>query len=138
MRRLKIGIFHPNLGIGGAERLVVDAAVSLQKLGHQVIIYTLHHDPTHCFDETRDGTLDVRVGGGILPSSLLGHGHLACTTLRSLWLARTIVNARENFDIMLVDQLALVIPMLRFARARILFYCHFPDYLQARHDGVWR
>lgn len=47
--------FHPDLGIGGAERLVVDAAVGLQNRGHKVIIYTSHCDPRHCFDEARDG-----------------------------------------------------------------------------------
>lgn len=41
--------------IGGAERLVVDAALGLQKLGHTVDIYTSHHDPSHCFEETRNG-----------------------------------------------------------------------------------
>lgn len=46
--------------IGGAERLIVDAAVGLQKLGHTVEIYTSHHDPSHCFDETRDGGLYAR------------------------------------------------------------------------------
>jgi hypothetical protein len=40
---------------GGAERLVVDAALGLQSLGHSVDIYTSHHDPDHCFDETKDG-----------------------------------------------------------------------------------
>lgn len=51
--------------IGGAERLVVDAALGLQKLGHSVDIYTSHHDPTHCFDETRDGAwFYALVGGG--------------------------------------------------------------------------
>lgn len=43
---------------GGAERLVVDAAVGLQNLGHKVVMYTSHHDPTHCFEETRDGMKD--------------------------------------------------------------------------------
>lgn len=52
---LRIGIIHPNLGIGGAEKLIVDAAVGLQKLGHTVDIYTSHHDKTRCFEETRDG-----------------------------------------------------------------------------------
>jgi hypothetical protein len=47
--------FHPDLGIGGAERLVVDAAVALQSRGHQVTIFTSHCDPRHCFDEARDG-----------------------------------------------------------------------------------
>jgi alpha-1,3/alpha-1,6-mannosyltransferase len=46
--------------IGGAERLIVDAAVGLQNLGHTVEIYTSHHDPAHCFDETRDGGLYAR------------------------------------------------------------------------------
>ena len=49
---------------GGAERLVVDAALGLQKLGHSVDIYTSHHDPNHCFEETRDG--EQLVGGNPL------------------------------------------------------------------------
>jgi alpha-1,3/alpha-1,6-mannosyltransferase len=50
-----IVFLHPDLGIGGAERLVVDAAVGLQKRGHRVVIFTSHCDPAHCFDEARDG-----------------------------------------------------------------------------------
>ncbi|KAJ3751474.1 glycosyltransferase family 4 protein [Lentinula detonsa] len=34
---LKIAFIHPDLGIGGAERLVVDAALGLQNLGHQTV-----------------------------------------------------------------------------------------------------
>lgn len=50
-----IVFFHPDLGIGGAERLVVDAAVGLQQRGHHVVIFTNHCDRSHCFDECRDG-----------------------------------------------------------------------------------
>lgn len=50
-----IVFFHPDLGIGGAERLVIDAAVGLQNRGHKVTIFTSHCDPQHCFDEARDG-----------------------------------------------------------------------------------
>lgn len=49
-----IVFFHPDLGIGGAERLVIDAAVGLQTLGHKVTIFTSYCDPRHCFDEARD------------------------------------------------------------------------------------
>jgi alpha-1,3/alpha-1,6-mannosyltransferase len=35
--------------------LVVDAAVAAQSKGHQVTIYTSHHDANHCFEETKDG-----------------------------------------------------------------------------------
>ena len=60
MQNIRPTRFQLILFIGGAERLVVDAAVGLQKLGHTVEIYTSHHDPAHCFDETRDGALCAR------------------------------------------------------------------------------
>jgi alpha-1,3/alpha-1,6-mannosyltransferase len=55
VKRQNIVFFHPDLGIGGAERLVIDAAVGLQNRGHTVTIFTSHCDPQHCFDEARDG-----------------------------------------------------------------------------------
>lgn len=60
-RSKRIVFFHPDLGIGGAERLIIDVAVGLQELGHKVTIFTSHCDPTHCFDEARDGTPCVAV-----------------------------------------------------------------------------
>lgn len=48
-------LIHPDLGIGGAERLCIDAAVGLQDLGYDVVVYTSHCDPQHCFDEARNG-----------------------------------------------------------------------------------
>jgi len=54
-----IVFFHPDLGIGGAERLVIDAAVGLQNLGYKVTIFTSHCDPSHCFEEARDGKLQA-------------------------------------------------------------------------------
>lgn len=50
---MKVLIVHPDLGIGGAERLIVDAAVALKERGNEVIIYTSHHDRNHCFPETK-------------------------------------------------------------------------------------
>lgn len=47
---------HPDLGIGGAERLVIDAAMGLQSLGHKVTILTSYRNKEHCFEEARDGT----------------------------------------------------------------------------------
>jgi alpha-1,3/alpha-1,6-mannosyltransferase len=47
---------HPDLGIGGAERLVIDAAVGLQSAGHKVTVLTSYRDTNHCFEEARDGT----------------------------------------------------------------------------------
>jgi len=54
-RTRNIVFIHPDLGIGGAERLVIDAAVGLQSLGHKVTILTSYRDTNHCFEEARDG-----------------------------------------------------------------------------------
>jgi hypothetical protein len=43
--------------IGGAERLIVDAAVELVSHGHDVHIFTAHHDKNRCFEETVSGNL---------------------------------------------------------------------------------
>ncbi|KAJ1732775.1 Alpha-1,3-mannosyltransferase-like protein [Coemansia biformis] len=137
--RLNIAFVHPNLGIGGAERLVVDTALCLQQRGHRVVLYTMHHDPSHCFEETRDGTLEVRVcRTWLVPQSVGGRLHILCTILQSLALARSVATAREQFDVLFVDQLSAPIPLLKHAHAHILFYCHFPDYLLARRDALWR
>ena len=58
---VRVVFVHPDLGIGGAERAVVDAALALKSRGHSVTFLTAHHDPSHCFQETRDGTLEVSV-----------------------------------------------------------------------------
>jgi alpha-1,3/alpha-1,6-mannosyltransferase len=58
-KRQNIVFFHPDLGIGGAERLVIDAAVGLQNRGHKVTIFTSHCDPKHCFDEARNGMITL-------------------------------------------------------------------------------
>jgi hypothetical protein len=71
-KMVKVVFLHPDLGIGGAERLVVDAALALQSKGHQVHIVTSYHDPGHCFPETKDGTIAVTVSGNWLPRSICG------------------------------------------------------------------
>lgn len=56
---VRVVFIHPDLGIGGAERLVVDAAVALKSKGCSVQIWTAHYDPSHCFSETLDPDLPV-------------------------------------------------------------------------------
>lgn len=45
-----VAFCHLDLGLGGAERLVVDAALELQEAGHEVIMYTSHYDVSRCAD----------------------------------------------------------------------------------------
>jgi hypothetical protein len=50
---MKVTIVHLDLGIGGAEQLIVNMATAVQELDHEVTLLTSHHDPNHCFEETK-------------------------------------------------------------------------------------
>ncbi|XP_037654111.1 alpha-1,3/1,6-mannosyltransferase ALG2 [Choloepus didactylus] len=130
---------HPDLGVGGAERLVLDAALALQARGCHVQIWTAHYDPGHCFAESRE--LRVCCAGDWLPRSLGwgGRGAALCAYLRMIYLALYVLFlSGEEFDVVVCDQVSACIPVFRLARRRkkILFYCHFPDLLLTRRDSV--
>ena len=140
----RIVFFHPDLGIGGAERLVVDAAVGLQNLGHSVTIFTSHRDTNHCFDEARNGTLDVRVrGNSMVPATVLGRFKILCSVLRQIHLLSSITWSGElsklEPSVFFLDQLSAGIPFLRWfwEDINILFYCHFPDLLLVQNRKSW-
>ncbi|KAI0161527.1 hypothetical protein GGR57DRAFT_455066 [Xylariaceae sp. FL1272] len=144
MNNQTVVFLHPDLGIGGAERLVVDAAVGLHKRGYKVVIFTSHCDPSHCFDECRDGTLEVRVRGNtVVPPSILTRFSILCAILRQIHLILQIYLSGEvrklNPNIYFVDQLSAGLPLLQFLQPsqRIFFYCHFPDLLLARGRQKW-
>lgn len=137
----KIIFLHPDLGIGGAERLVLDAALAFKKKGHDVSFYTNHHDPSHCFAETRDGTFPVTVVGDWIPRSILGKFKAACAYLRIVYAAIYLtwyVIPIEKPSIIFCDLISLCIPFLKFANGkfRIIFYCHHPDKLLTKKGGI--
>ncbi|PRT53242.1 Alpha-1,3/1,6-mannosyltransferase alg-2 [Wickerhamiella sorbophila] len=136
---MKVAFLHPDLGIGGAERLVVDSALALKNRGHEVTIFTSHHDKKHCFPETKDGSLDVVVlGNSIFPRNIFGRGAILCAVLRQLHLVEQIRARRLNFDVYVIDQLSAAIPVIYTGstRSRILFYCHFPDLLLTERKSI--
>lgn len=129
-RQLCIGFVHPDLGLGGAERLIIDAALCLQEAGHRVSIFTAHHDRNRCFEETRNGMLDVRVCGNFLPAHVRGHLRAPCAIVRMAYLACAMIGRGSRFDIIFCDLVPHVLPLLRLlSQAKLIFYCHFPDRL---------
>lgn len=124
---LDVALIHRDLGIGGGERLVIDAARCLQRAGHRVTLFTGHHDPAHSFEETRDGTLDVRVRPTIFPDHLFQRARLPCNVARMSALAAGAALS-GRFDIVFCDLIPHAIPAVKlFSRAKILYYCHYPD-----------
>lgn len=127
---MRVGFLHPDLGIGGAEKSMIDAALALKKHGHEVEFITAHHDPTHCFPETKDGSFQVTVAGDWLPRSLLGRFYAVFAYLRMIYAALYLVFVhKQSFDVLICDQISACIPVLKLYRRPIIFYCHFPDSL---------
>ncbi|XQJ30549.1 dolichyl-P-Man:GDP-Man1GlcNAc2-PP-dolichyl alpha-1,3-mannosyltransferase, putative [Leishmania guyanensis] len=147
MEPLRVVFLHPDLGIGGAERLIIDAAVGLQK--HQsirlveVVIVTNHHDRSRAFKETTDGTVRIVVWGSKLPASIFGRAKVLCATIRMGFAAFAVCWTFPNIDCFVVDQVAAAMPILNFCSGKtpILFYSHFPDQLcdpNRNPDGTFK
>ena len=127
---VRVVFLHPDLGIGGAERAVVDAALALKSRGHSPEFVTAHHNRNHCFQETRDGTFKVTAVGDWLPRNILGRCYALCAYIRMIYAAVYLVffSGLEP-DVIFCDQISACIPVLTMGRAKVLFYCHFPDML---------
>jgi len=165
MTRKKVAIIHPDLGIGGAERLIIDAVLELIALNYDVVLYTGYHSTHACFEETLfKGKREkwIRVRGSWIPRHLNGHFHVLFANLRCMWATAAMLISERGVDIVLLDQvsdayaLAVLIAddlslvkisspalLLRmFSSTKIVFYCHYPDMLLAKHksfaQGVYR
>lgn len=139
MTKANIVFLHPDLGIGGAERLVVDAALALKQRGYNVNFVTTHHDTSHCFTETRDGTLPVTTVGDWIPRNLFGRFYALFMYLRMIYAAVYLVLFSElKPDLVFCDIVSACIPVLRLFKKQTLFYCHFPDQLLSHHEGFFK
>ena len=137
---VRVAFVHPDLGVGGAERLIVDAALALRSQGHDVQMFTAHHDPSHCFSETKDGTLKVTAAGDWLPRSCCGKGYALWAYIRMVYVAIFVLSynlfSPKRFDVIICDQISACIPILKLTRAKVLFYCHFPDQLLTERKNI--
>jgi alpha-1,3/alpha-1,6-mannosyltransferase len=110
--------------VGGAERLIVDAACQLAVHGHDVHVFTSHHDKNRCFEETVSGPFEVKVYGDFLPRHIFYRFHAICAYLRCIFVAMCVLLWWPSFDIILVDQVSVVIPLLKLkAKSKVLIPC---------------
>ena len=118
---------HPDLGIGGAEQLIINVALSLTKRGYDVTIFTPFFDPNRCLEEAK--SCNVIVAGSLFPASICGRFKALCAYIRMLLCAIYVVLFAGAFEYYILDQVSLPIPLLRCRNRKVLFYCHHPDKL---------
>ena len=132
---MKIAFIHPDLGIGGAERWLVDSALALESLKHEVRIFTSYYNPDRCFDETKQ--MKVIKRGDFLPRSVFGACYALCAYLRMIYLAFYMILCSDfSPDVIICDQISACIPVLKMKRSKIIFYCHFPDLLLTKRASL--
>lgn len=139
-RALRVALVHPELLAGGAERVMLDAALELEQRGHRVVVFTARRGSQPSFTAFHDGSLEVHELCAWLPRRLLGRARAACTVARTAVVALRARRWRGQFDLILCDQVPHVIPLLRRSLAApVLYYCHFPDCLLAlKTNGLRR
>jgi glycosyltransferase involved in cell wall biosynthesis len=126
---------HLDLGIGGAEQLVLSLAKASLQAGHDVQLVTCNCRQEHCFDEVKkpNGILSDRlhVWGNYIPPCILNMGTALCSSIRLLYLCFWTTRHFPNADLVVLDVLPTPIPLV-LPYTSVLFYSHFPDKLLTR------
>lgn len=122
---MSILFFHLDLGIGGAERLVLSLANATSEIGYDTSIITTRFDKSRCFSDCNK--LKIRSYGEWIPRSIFGQFTAFLGILRLLYLILIIWISNNHYDIIINDQLAILNPILYLIGKRIIFYCHFPE-----------
>ena len=132
VRRLHVVFCHLDLGIGGAEQLILQLCQASKKAGHRLDIVTTRCDADHCFASVKPGGelhSYLHVWGRWIPATILGKAKAACSAIRVLYLAWRIAQ-KKTPDVIVLDVLPNALPFWQFfTRASLCFYCHFPDRL---------
>ena len=125
----RVAIFIPDLGLGGAQRLILNMALGLRSKGHQVTIYTPFHDKKYCYEETINGTFQISEHGNWWPRKIFGRFFIVNIMIRMIICALYMLLFDNKFDIVIMDRYSATIPLFRLFGKKVLFYLHFPDKL---------
>ncbi|EEA07104.1 alpha-1,3-mannoyltransferase protein, putative [Cryptosporidium muris RN66] len=148
-KKRRVAVLHLDLGIGGGEQLTVLSSLALSRMPGKgcekdpnvdLTIYTTRHDPSYAFKPTVDGSLNVKVCGNFIPSSIFGVGIAFCSSIRMIYLClyllfsafldcKSLSSLSNYYDVIYNDQVSMVNPLLKLMTHKLIFYCHFPDKL---------
>lgn len=136
---MKVAFIHPDLGIGGAERLVLDVAVALKNQNIDSVFITNHFDSTHAFEEFKNEQFPVFVIGDWIPRSIFGKFQAVFAYIRMLFLAVCYVvfcYYKHKPDLFFVDQIPMANFILKIFGHKVIYYCHHPDLLASERQNI--
>ncbi|MDF3055841.1 MAG: alpha,3/1,6-mannosyltransferase ALG2-like [Rariglobus sp.] len=131
-------IIKPWLGVGGADRWSIDAALALRAAGWDATIWTNRHVRETTFPETLDGRVRVEVRA---EAEALAGRFDRFRVWRVLRRQRALLRAMKqegvNPQLVVCDVLPHVVPFARrlWPKSAVLCYCHYPDKLMAPAGG---
>ncbi|KAI6173870.1 Phenylalanyl-tRNA synthetase beta subunit [Aphelenchoides besseyi] len=135
----RVVILHPDLGIGGAERLVLDAALAFRESEHEVSIVTNHFSESHCFEDALKFRDDIFVIARWFPRSIFGRFNALCAYIR-LCIAALFVLFKLDCDVVFMDSISLPLVVFRLfsfiQSPHLIFYCHYPDKLLTKREDA--
>ena len=99
---------------------------------YEAHIYTPNHHKS--FPETHDGTIMIHEHGSffsLIPPTISGRFKGILSYIRTLISVIWLICYDNIYDAVVVDQVSFVLPFLKLAGNRTIFYCHYPDKLLA-------
>ena len=80
----------------------------------------------------------IEVYGDWIPRHIFGLFHALMSIFRMFWACLRLIWSDRHFDIIFLDQVSYVIPLLKFSSNcdKIVFYCHHPDLLLSSRKDI--
>lgn len=125
-----VGFLRPRLGIGGGERVVLDAATGLQRRGCHVRFFVPGRLEAPQFREIADGAIAVEEVRTFLPTNIGGRLRAPLAIGRTAAAALALARGPLVHDLVVCDVASHIVPLIKRRTGRpVVFYCHYPDRL---------
>jgi len=115
---MHILLYHPDLGLGGAERLIIDLTLSLHTFKHTTEIHTSQYTPAHAFPECQQLHIKTHAMGigRHRPTAIVEY-------IKAIYCAIVIVVTtiyqKKKIDVIIADQISIGIPLLKLTGAKV-------------------
>jgi alpha-1,3/alpha-1,6-mannosyltransferase len=138
-----VAFLRPCLGVGGSERLALDAAMALQRRGCTVRAFVPGVLDGPQFEDVTTGAVPVTQVATRVPVHVSGRLRAPLAIARTALAARALARSTPVADLIVCDVVAHVVPHVkRLTRRPVIYYCHYPDLLLtaegARASGMYR